>query len=649
MNKKNIKLFFIVGSILLCCFFSTIAYSALYLTMDISGIAYARPVKDVRITDFKINSLSGGATVSYEEFSSNTISTKIHLVDDYSIARFDVEVTNYGNVDVGILNITNDTDADVRFDLSDYNLTEKLCDENSKCNNMAVKTFQIEFSGIPGDYELIYTFDFRTYHDVTYTDITNNNYPTEVIDGAELNVDFTEPLKRIAVYQNGEKVAYYPTVYQGSNLLLASVKGNIEIKQEEPVARLVSGKIDEAGSEVCIKNECFYIISNDGSTVSMLAKYNLHVGNTYDADNGVVELPSPTGIQSSESIGYFDGYSSSNPIVGNVAFASTNYWSSTVSSYPSYVYNANSILYSYVENYKAYLNSLGVGLIEARVITYDELQKMGCDKEIGNCSNAPSWVYSTTYWSGSATASDGVLRVGSDMHYDSNYASYDLINGVRPVIEISVDEIYDQYEVGAEKCFGDECFYVISSTYDTVTMLAKYNLHVGNSVDENRNVTSLVSPTGIQDKTAAGSILDGYSGPKYPVIGTVAFSNEYYWEDIDIYSYVPPVYVYNANSSVYTYVNNYKLYLETFGLVVDEARLIKYDELLGLGCSDWNCKNAPNWLYSTSYWTGEAYDDIGRLLVVYKCGESQHIIDFSYNIIDSVGVRPVITISKDYF
>ena len=635
MQKNNIKLFVIIGSIILCCFFSTIAYSALYSTMEISGMAYARPVKDVRITDFRLSS-SNNATSQYEEFGVNSISMKYNFSEEPSSIFYDVEVTNYGNVDVGLFDLKDAIDnyPNVRCDIYNQIPGEKICDDNGKCNNMAVKTFQIGCSGLPGEYEQTITFDFREYHSVTYTGITNNNYPTEVMDGAELNVDFTEPLKRIAVYQNGEKVAYYPTVYQGSNLLLASVKGNIEIKQEEPVARLVSGKIDEVGSEVCIKDECFYIISNDGSTVSMLAKYNLYVGGKYENNTWTAYGDEATGKQDS-TMG-----------AANSIFYGVTAFSENSSDY------SGSIVEGYVNNYHNYLKTQGVTPKKSRLITYDEVIKLGCiEGSVQACANAVSFIKesSSGFWTETVGVSNQVYFVGPPSFFMSITYSSNSINGVRPVIELSVDDIFDPYAVGAEKCFGDECFYVISSTDDTVTMLAKYNLHVGNSVDENRNVTPLVSPTGIQDKTAAGSILDGYSGPKYPVIGTVAFSNEYYWEDIDIYSYVPPVYVYNANSSVYTYVNNYKLYLETFGLVVDEARLIKYNELLGLGCSDWNCKNAPNWLYSTSYWTGEAYDDMGRLLVVYKCGESQHIIDFLYNIIDSVGVRPVITISKDYF
>ena len=203
------------------------------------------------------------------------------------------------------------------------------------------------------------------------------------------------------------------------------------------VVKVVSGDGTQVGNEVCIKEECFYVMYSDETTVTMLAKYNLHVGNTYDDDNGVVALANPTGKQNSKALGYFDGYSTEDPIVGNIAFSSTNYWSSTVSSYPAYVYNSSSNLYTHVENYKTYLGTLGVTPSEARLITYEELESLGCSGDDWSCSEAPSWVYATSYWSGSAFGANDVWRVHSITRFDRSYYDYVSTFGVRPVITIS--------------------------------------------------------------------------------------------------------------------------------------------------------------------------------------------------------------------
>ena len=154
----------------------------------------------------------------------------------------------------------------------------------------------------------------------------------------------------------------------------------------------------------------------------MLSKYNLHVGNKYDDTNGVVALENPTGIQNSSAI-------------GTTAFTSTDYWSSTVSTYPAYVYDSNSILYNYVESYRTYLESQGAEIEEARLIKIEELEALGCSRSSYSCSSAPEWVYGTSYWSGAADVNDCVWIVASIGEFvNYNYYVFDYVYGVRPVI-----------------------------------------------------------------------------------------------------------------------------------------------------------------------------------------------------------------------
>ena len=201
---------------------------------------------------------------------------------------------------------------------------------------------------------------------------------------------------------------------------------------------------------------------------------------------------------------------------------------------------------------------------------------------------------------------------------------------VRPVV-ISGD--YDT--VGSEICIKEECFYVISSTEDTVTMLAKYNLLVGNSVDENRNVTPLSNPTGIQDETAKGCV-----NGSTVCIGTVPFAEDF--DQLKGLTY--------EGSIVEGYVNNYVSYLESLGINISDVRLITKDELEKLGCSSENfsCIEALSWVYSTHYWTGIIYNSqFWGTEVDGVMGE--YIGSRSYNDNSYFGVRPVITISKSEF
>ena len=187
--------------------------------------------------------------------------------------------------------------------------------------------------------------------------------------------------------------------------------------------------------------------------------------------------------------------------------------------------------------------------------------------------------------------------------------------------------VYDLYKIGNEKCFGSECFYVINSDIETVTLLAKNNL------DDTKNIQSS-------------------SAPVY-----YYFTYNYYWlDDNNIlkseYGLTFPAYVYDANSCLYNSLINYSNYLSGLGISVYDVRLIKYEELESLGCSyeEETCVNAPQWIYSENYWGGSAVNDgiSNGIIHVSNDGFFNGQMYLDGDNYES-GIRPVIVISKDYF
>ena len=169
----------------------------------------------------------------------------------------------------------------------------------------------------------------------------------------------------------------------------------------------------------------------------MLAKYNLYVGNecTDSVSSSCIAYgDEATGKQNSTMLGYGDNQTTVRK--GVIGFAKNTYWYSTVSSYPAYVYDSNSTLYNYVENYKTYLNSLGVTIKEARLITYEELTFFGCDVAKASCYSAPKWVYNTSYWTGSVSSTSHVLGIFHTGYFIQYLISSSTYMGVRPVITI---------------------------------------------------------------------------------------------------------------------------------------------------------------------------------------------------------------------
>ena len=251
----------------------------------------------------------------------------------------------------------------------------------------------------------------------------------------------TTPIKVKLEYRKDISVSDLPSSNTSLNLSLMIVyvqsdgSGSSIPNNGTKLINVVSGDGTQVGNEICISEECFYVISSDETSITMLSKYNLYVGEEYDGETWTTYGEEATGKQDSNMLGVVSGVQLKR---GTVPFSSWIYWGDTVSSYPAYVYNENSQLYEYIENYKIYLNALGVTTIEARVITYEELLALGCAGS--SCTAAPEWVYSSTYWSG--TANSGMLSSLNVVYYGGEFkTSFCSFKGpgCRPVITISRD------------------------------------------------------------------------------------------------------------------------------------------------------------------------------------------------------------------
>ena len=205
-----------------------------------------------------------------------------------------------------------------------------------------------------------------------------------------------------------------------------------EISGNEKLVKVASGDLNTIGSEICIDKECFYLINNDGYTVTMLAKYNLYVGGSYDGTTWTAYGDEATGIQHHTMIG-FEGYDKIRN--GVIKFAETSYWTNET-NHPLYVFDSRANGYQYVKNYQLYLEGLGITIKDARLIKIDDFFEMGCDFINNNCEYP--WIFSTSYHTGSSYNRGDIWVVFSDGRITPNQPMYH--NGVRPVIEIPLTE-----------------------------------------------------------------------------------------------------------------------------------------------------------------------------------------------------------------
>ena len=378
----------------------TVVYAALSTTLNISGNAEVSAANwDIYLDNVVLN--NGSATTNAPIITnSRTASFSTELTKPGDFYEFTIDVVNNGSIDAMIDSVTK---------IPELNATQKryLNYIVEYQNGEAISTKQLVSKN--SFVRLKVRVEFRN-------DISISDLPTS---SETLNLSFG--------------VNYVQSDNSGVNV------------KDDGIERykVVSGDLDTAGSEVCIRDECFYVISSTNDSVTMLTKYNLYVGGEYDYDTEVWTAygEAANGIQNSTMFGSAAANDDSIND-GVIPFSSTNYWKSSVINYPAYVYDNNSILYNYIENYRIYLEENGAIVEETRLLNVEELSNFGCDFDDVSCTNMPSWVYSSTYWTGVAadieSSADYLYFVYGynafllNMEYNSNVAV-----GLRPVITIS--------------------------------------------------------------------------------------------------------------------------------------------------------------------------------------------------------------------
>ena len=230
---------------------------------------------------------------------------------------------------------------------------------------------------------------------------------------------------------------------------LSSTENNIS-EDGSPAEHIVyplgkNRKNVEIGDVITIGTEEFYLIRKDGNDLVLFAKYNLKVGLFYLNGAKTGEFTSSDegyGLQSPEAIGFIDNEHGS---IGSVPFSSTNYWNGKVGDgkqYPgrycdtapfdegcAYVYDDNSSISVYINNYVDYLESFGANIKKGRLISMAE--------SIAFENTSFSQNYKTSYTTG--TAYDSSKRWSFlGRYYGGMYGISSYLNanttGVRPII-----------------------------------------------------------------------------------------------------------------------------------------------------------------------------------------------------------------------
>ena len=228
---------------------------------------------------------------------------------------------------------------------------------------------------------------------------------------------------------------------------------------------------------------------------------------------------------------------------------------------------------------------------------------------------------------------------GSSVEVTIEEDGYISINGIKlnfkeyknGCYQITDNDADKQLDAGEEVKCGSEYFNVYYNDGTKVFLLSKYNLDVGSIYDKEKSVSNVISnATNIQNSNAIG-----YENTLNKWYGVINYSDSYYWGNLKkIYGSNFPAYVFDSNSHILNYLQNYKTKLLEFDSTIEKVRLITYEEAMAY---TEDSEEYP-WIYNTSFWTGTA----GELRKIYAVSKDENIVLEDAKSIGKYGIRPVI-------
>ena len=390
-NKKNyitLIMIFMIGV--------TLGYALLNTTLNITGKSnISKNTWDVYFDNVLVSEGSVEAVKSPTIENSTTVDFEVELGLPGDYYEFSVDVVNNGTIDAMIESLVKEPElTDMQKKYLNYSIEYENGIDISSKQLVSKESFV----------RLRVMIEFRT--DILDIDLPQNN--------ESLNLGFT-----INYVQADETGVLVP---------------NNGVKDKA----VAGSRVDEIGQNVRIGTEHFYVINIEKNYVTLLSKYNLYVGGTYDWRAGVWNVygTEATGMQDSTMVGSGAGEAMFTR-TGTTSFSSSTQKGTNYSDY------SGSIVEEYVNNYKNLLeNNFYVNVKEARLITMDELysDEIGCTS---TCSDAPTFIYSSTYWTGTSTDSENIYCINymggiTATKYDST-----LTGGVRPVIVLHKNDILE--------------------------------------------------------------------------------------------------------------------------------------------------------------------------------------------------------------
>lgn len=287
INKKI--LYFIFFIIL----FLSIGFSAFQNNLSIDNIFLNVNIdKDIRVMGISVNE-SKDAFSTYEDYNVSNIKSNVTLSNSNSYIIYKIPVYNLGNVVMGIRSISINYD-NLSVSILNYDLKSKLCDD--KCASGVKKDLLVKisykdglFDSLNTSYDIKIDFIFGRIFNIDYKDI-DISYPKEIIEGDTLTLNIPDREDSfLKVFMNKRKLVIDSDYQYSSGVLtIPNVDGDISMFFKLPICQ----RATVLHTEECTGKFCGGMgFTNDGKMKTTTITYGslgtqgtLNSGDAFDCD-----------------------------------------------------------------------------------------------------------------------------------------------------------------------------------------------------------------------------------------------------------------------------------------------------------------------------------------------------------------------------
>lgn len=208
----------------------SIGYASFNTEMSISGIVSdVRLINDIRITGLRLVENTGSTYIGNADYTADKLMFDFTLNDHFARLVYEVDVTVFGSQPLAFKSLSMESGYGLIYSIEDIEQGDKICDLNGKCTLGAKKTYKIVFENEAGDFNFVLKANYLNIYNISYEGVTGS-YPTEVVGGSNLLVEFPTEYNSISILVDGVSADSSSYSYTNGILNIPSVNGNLVIK-----------------------------------------------------------------------------------------------------------------------------------------------------------------------------------------------------------------------------------------------------------------------------------------------------------------------------------------------------------------------------------------------------------------------------------